>query len=508
VLPPSRVAGGAFPRRAPAVSGSELPAGLFYGTRWEDLSEFLVGRVAIGILFPESDGSVDLNRYDWTPALRDSVVRSAVRGFLAWSLEAAGRGAPLSFQLEIHPSIPTKYEPISRPVSQEDLWIEDMLRQLVGYRGDVTQMGIEFANGLRGRLGAHWAGIAIAVQNDSSSVGTFPDGLIAHARLGGPWFVVPVNNLRTTSATLDFYMEHELSHLFWALDEFPAVNAWWSCTLTTGYFNRLNLNSSIPLPGYCGVSENCLMRGNYPDAFCLPTREQVGWVDLDVNGVLDLFETRPAVLPDSSKYRTAAGNSLLLRGKAAETAWPNHNPYRFFSGDSISVSVIDSIFYRVDAGPWTSIPPFDGIFDEGEEPFELQLGPLPLGNHTIEWDARNRNGRAPLVLATTAVTISGSTGSVDPSGLPPTTLRLAVGPIPARTAVRMTLEGGAASRAIVRVWTAAGALARSWELSEARPASWSWNGRLRDGTVAPTGVYFRTVDAGGERLRRRLVWVR
>jgi hypothetical protein len=106
------------------------------------------------------------------------------------------------------------------------------------------------------------------------------------------------------------------------------------------------------------------------------------------------------------------------------------------------------------------------------------------------------------------VTISGSTGSVDPSGLPPTTLRLAVGPIPARTAVRMTLEGGAASRAIVRVWTAAGALARSWELSEARPASWSWNGRLRDGTVAPNGVYFVTVDAGGERLRRRLVWVR
>ena len=77
------------------------------------------------------------------------------------------------------------------------------------------------------------------------------------------------------------------------------------------------------------------MRGNYPDAFCLPTREQVGWVDLDQSATPDLFETVPAVLPESTVYRAAVGSPLLLRGTAAETAWPNRNPYRFFSGDSI-----------------------------------------------------------------------------------------------------------------------------------------------------------------------------
>jgi len=303
-------------------------------------------------------------------------------------------------------------------------------------------------------------------------------------------------------------MEHELTHLFWALDEFPAVNAWWSCTLTTGYFNRPNLNSSIPQPGYCGVSENCLMRGNYPDAFCLPTREQVGWVDLDQSTTPDLFETVPAVLPESTVYRAAVGSPLLLRGTAAETAWPNRNPYRFFSGDSISVSVIDSIFYRVDGGPWVSMQPLDGRLDEGSEKFELLLDPLPLGSHTIEWNARNRNGKQPLTLASTAVTISGSSGSIDPPSAPPATLRFVLGPIPARTSVQFTLEGGGVDHALVRLWTAGGALARSWLVAPAPLASWAWDGRLRNGIPAPNGVYFVTVDAGNQRLKRRLVWVR
>ncbi|HET7905040.1 MAG TPA: FlgD immunoglobulin-like domain containing protein [Candidatus Eisenbacteria bacterium] len=509
-LPPRR----ADPRGAANPSGAgasayALPTGLFFGTRWEDLSEFMVGRVAIGILFPESDGTLDPNQYDWTPALRDSVIRSAVRGFYKWSALAASQGIPLSYHLEIHPSIPTRYEPISRPVAQEELWIEDVLRQLVGYRGDATQMGTEFANGLRGRLGAHWGGLVLAVQNDSSSTGTFPDGLVAHANLGGPWFVIPVNNALTTSATLDYYMGHEVAHLFWALDEYPAVNAWWSCTLTTGYFERPNYNSSIPFPGYCLVDTRCLMRGNYPDDTCSFTRQQVGWVDLDQNSAFDLFETHPSVIPDSTRYRTGAGNPLVLRGKAGETAWPNRNPYRFYSGDSISVSVVDSAFYRVDGGPWTSIPPLDGIFDSGEERFEIVLDPLPIGNHTIEWDARNRNGKSVKFIPATAVTISGSTGSIDPpAGAPTAPLRLAAGPVPSGGSVRFTLDGGPAGAATVRVWSASGSLVREWRVAASRPLSWTWDGRLSGGRPAPNGVYFATVDAGGERAGRRLVLVR
>src|SRR5712671_6914644 len=93
-------------RYAPARAG--VIQGLPFGTRWFDTSEFMIGRVAVSILFPESDGSTDLNRYDWTPALRDSVVRSAVRGLAHWSVFAARRGVPLTFALEVHPGLATR----------------------------------------------------------------------------------------------------------------------------------------------------------------------------------------------------------------------------------------------------------------------------------------------------------------------------------------------------------------------------------------------------------------
>ncbi|HET9952570.1 MAG TPA: hypothetical protein VFS09_12320 [Candidatus Eisenbacteria bacterium] len=498
--------------RAPLASGSAppLPSGLFYGTRWDDLSEYMVGKVGIGIYFPESDGSLDQNRYDWTPALRDSVVRSAVRGFLGWSDFAAARGIPLSFYLEIHPSLPTRYEPITRTVNQEELWIEDMLRPLVGTKGDAVTMSYEVANGVRARLGTHWAGLVFAVQNDSSSTGYFPDGLIAHARLGGPWFVIPVNNLRSTSASLDFYMRHEITHLFWALDEFPANNAWWSCALSTGYFNRPNWNSDVPIPGYCEPHVDCLMRGNWPNALCARTAEQVGWVDADQSGLLDLYETRPLVFPDSTRYRLSAGNPLFLHGKAGESALPNVNPYRSYSGDSISVSVIDSIFYRVDGGAWTSLPAADGRFDEGEERFDLTLPPLPIGNHAIEWQARNSNGLLAAINATTSVTVSGSAGAVDaPDSGESRSLGLAVFPSPGRGAIRFSVTGARGGRALVRIWTATGRLAKSWSVEAAAAGgAWTWDGRLAGGERAASGVYFVTVESGGERVRRRLVYLR
>ncbi len=507
--PPARVDFARAARRSMVGRAAEAPtpvAGLFYGTRWEDLSEFLVGRVGVGILFPESDGSVDPNLYDWTPALRDSVVRSAVRGYAAWSAFAAARGIALSFHLEIHPSLPTRYEPILRPVSQEELWIEEMLRAVVGYRGDAFTMAQEVANGVRGRLATQWGCLVIPVQNDSSSTGTFPDGLIAHARLGGPWYVIPVNNLRSTAASLDFYMQHEMAHVFWALDEFPANNAWWSCTLTTGYFERPNWNSDIPFPGYCEPHVDCFMRGNWPNALCRRTADQVGWVDSDGSGTIDFYETAPAVVPDSTRYRVVAGFPLDLRGRGAETALPNRNPYRY-SGDSITVSTLDSILYRVDGGPWTSVPPKDGVFDEGEEPFDFTIPPLSIGTHLIEWQARNTNDRPATLVATTNVTVSGSAGSVDPPEAS-AALRLTLGPSPGRT-IRFSVTGARAAGSTLRLWTPRGELAREWRLpATAGRVDQTWDGRLRNGAIAPSGVYVATLDSGGERVRRRLVYVR
>ncbi len=511
-LPPVRggSAAGELARRGPlrAPTTTRLP----YGARWEDTSEFMMGRVAVPLLFPESDGTFDPDRYDWTPALRDSVIRSAVRGLLKASSLAGDRGVSLTFLLEIHPILPTRYEPIDRPVEQEFLWVEDALEPVVGYEGDPFAMAYDVANAARARLGTQWAALIFAVQNDTDPDGSFPDGFISHAQLGGPWYVVLVNNLNTQSAALDFYMEHEMMHMFWALDEFPANNAWWSCTLNTGYFNQQNSNSAIPLPRYCGFDDRCLMKGNHPDSLCAPTARQVGWVDQDLNGVLDLLETRPIVQTDSTLYHGSAGVALTVRGTASDAALPNRNPYHFGSGDSITVATVDSIWYRIDGEPWIPVSPGDGLMDEGSEAFTLLLPPLSAGNHLLEFQARNSSGLMTLVPTSVPLSISGGSGTVGDSqgeGTPARAI-LEVGPTPSAGAVRFALRARGGSSGVARVCDAAGRVVRTWRLdvSTAGRLDWDWDGRLGHGGRAAGGVYFLVVQLNAERLTRRIVLLR
>src|SRR5258705_5331429 len=224
----------------------------------------MIGRVAVGIFFPESDGTTVVDRSDWTPALRDSMVRSAVRGLAHWTTFAARKGVPLSFVLEVHPGLATRYEPIDRTSGEEDNWIADVLTGFLGFRSDAATVAYDAVNGIRSRLGAQWGALIFAVQDDSSATGQFTDGAISHARIGGPFFVTPIKNGGSAlqGAALDTYVEHEMAHIFWALDEHFPSTGWWACSLTTGYLNIPNFNSVVPAAGYCGTPPaQCLMKG-------------------------------------------------------------------------------------------------------------------------------------------------------------------------------------------------------------------------------------------------------
>lgn len=511
VLPPLRPPS---PRRAlgaPSLLG-EVP-GLYHGTRWGDTSEFMIGRVAVGILFAESDGTLDPSQYDWTPALRDSLVQSAIQGLARWATRAAGRSIPLTFVLEIHPALATRYEPINREVAEEAFWIADVLAPLAGRSGDAAGEAYDFANALRARLGTQWSFLIFGVQNDTDPDGAFPDGYIAHARLGGPWIVMPV---KEPAGALDYYIEHETTHMFWALDEYPAFGpggGWWACTLLTGYFAYPNANSSIPVPGYCcfGCHYTCIMDGNYPGQVCPYTEGQVGWVDNDATGTIDFFETRAGVAPDSVRYHALTGQAKILEGVAQEAAIPNRNPYHSGAGDSISVARIDSVQMRIAGGPWTALPARDGHYDTGQERFTGDVGPFPAGNYLVEWRAWNSNG---LVTATPAsaileVTPSGLAGGVD-AGAIAAAPTLRAGPNPGPGPFLFTLQARAGARGVAWLHNAAGRLV--WSAQLEIPAS----GRVqrvcgaapRDGAPAASGLYFLSVDIDGARLTRRLVLLR
>jgi len=499
-------------RRAAATKADAI-AGLPWGARWYDTSEFMMGRVAVAIMFPESDGSLDPNKYDWTPALRDSVVRSAVRGLAKWTVFAARRGIDLTFAIETHAGLATRYEPIDRPVSEEENWIQDALTSYLGYRSDTRTMCYEVANGARARLGAQWAAIVFAVNNGDPD-STFPDGYIAHSPLGGPYFVAPINNLKT-SATLDYYMEHEMAHIFWALDENAfSPNAWWSCTLATGYLNQYNFNSAIPSYQYCSAlrgylnPRQCVIYGNYPDSVCHYTEAQVGWADRDANGALDMLETHPIVVPDSSIYRAVAGEPITLKGYALERPLANENPYHYGEGDSISIARIDSVAAQIDVVGRVRPPAIDGAYDSGREYFAVTLDPLPPGEYVVQWNAWNSSGKSLRSTLLTGIILSAPsapTGILDEASHPKTSL--AAGPVPARGPVRFALTAAPGTAAVVRIHDVQGRVVASWILD--LPASgridWRWDGRVGGGAPAPSGLYFATVETDGARVTRRVV---
>jgi len=514
-FPPSTTAGTGNARGMPR--GASTLAGLPYGARWRDTSELMIGRVAVSILFPESDGTVDPNRYDWTPALEDSVIRSATRGLLRWTQLASARGVPLTFLLEIDPALPTRYEPILHPVTDEENWIEDVLEPLVGYRGDPMAMGYDLANAARARLGTQWSALIFAVQDDSSSTGAFPDGFIAHAQLGGPWYIVPINNLNSKSARLDFYMDHEMTHMFWALDEFPASYAWWNCQLTTGYFNQPNSNSSLPFISSDGRNAclqtpvQCLMTGNYPDSVCTATLHQIGWVDQDRSGVLDLFETRPFARADSTKYTAAIGVPINVLGTVSDVALPNQNPYWFGAGDSITFATIDSSWYRVDGGSWIPIVPDDGIYDEGEERFHIVLASPGLGDHKLELQALNSNGFEQTAPTSVAISVTNGSGpGAGQAGQGSSAPSLEAGPMPSRGEVRFVLHGPPGARAVARLYDVQGRRVRSWalDLPSSGQVEWTWDGHTDRGGPGGGGLYFVEARVGGDRLTRRILLLR
>jgi hypothetical protein len=503
MLPPLDRTGIDGPNAAPP-----MPAGLPHGARWTDTSEFMMGRVAVSLLFPESDGSIDANLYNWTPALRDSVVRSAARGLLKWTTFAAAHDVPLTFLIEVNASTPTGYEPITRTTSFELDWIRDTLKPLAGYGTDAEKEAYDVANAARARLGAHWGTLILAVQNDTDPDGAFPDGFIAHANLGGPWVVLPINNANTRSAALDYYVEHEITHLFWALDEYPSNSAWWSCLLLTGYFGWPNSNSVIPAPHYCGPDDRCLMKGNYPDSLCASTMGSIGWVDRDHSGVLDLYETRPSVRTDSTRYGNMPGFPIHVTGTAGDVAFPNTNPFLFGAGDSITIATIDSLWYRVDSGPWTTLPSDDGVMDQGAERFSLTFN-LPVGDHVVQFQALNSSGRSQLVPDSVVVTVSGSSGSPAPGGGAPRPW-VSAAPTPSRGPVHLGVRAPKGAVTKAEIFDARGRRVKSWELRipDSGLMAWDWNGAADNGRTLSSGVYYLRVRWKDGEVARRVVLLR
>lgn len=378
-----------------------------------ETAAFAAGKVAVAVVFVESDGSVDRSTENWSrpdPAPdfagdRRANVLAKVQAALTWwnyrspdaSLEAS---FPTAGQYGAPRTVTTRFEPISRPVSQfsKDYRLSDagwrwQTMGKLGYAHDPTDDSPlperAYADKVRRKTGADWAFVLYVVDSLRDSDGKFRDGASAYtADLYGPYMVLTYDNDGYGFSNFDAVLAHEMGHVFGALDEYRPPRQGYPSTgdLASGYLGVRNRNAeeggTTDLP--------CIMRGSQStiDAFafgdlCPSTLGQTGLRDNDADSHPNVVDTRPRF--DTVTTMAVSGGALTVTGMVREHPWPHGTssigiPFRH----NISVFVPHDLQFRVDGGDWLPLDAVDGRFDEPVEKWKLTTGPLAAGTHTLE----------------------------------------------------------------------------------------------------------------------------
>jgi hypothetical protein len=357
-----------------AASTSVIPS--YYQT-----SEYMIGRVAVGLILPESIGTTDPELNDWTLEQRQRVLDEVTQGLTWWADQSPD--AHFTFVIDDHATnpLPTAYEPISHPQDEEGTWIGDTLSRL-GYTNGLYWTRVrDYVNDLRDAYHTDWAFAIFVVNSEGDADGAFADGYFAYAYLGGPFFVMTYNNAGYGIEYMDAVAAHETGHVFRALDQYAAANV--KCATRSGYLGVETQNSQR---SGCASDVPSIMRGGiYPyltRAIDPYGRGQVGWQDSDADGIFDPVDTLPTLSVDTVTHADAEWS---YTGRANDPAYPSPLRPRATINDV-------SVEYSLDGGAWTSTTPIDGQFDSPDESFGVNLSLTASGNHRVALRAHNSAG--------------------------------------------------------------------------------------------------------------------
>jgi len=350
-----------------------------YEAGFLDTSEYLVGSVAVSVLFLESNGTIDEDLEQWTEE-EEAQVTSEIQNGLNWLL-LQSKDVELQFTYEFHYNIPVGYEPISRPHTDDDLWEQQAMFHLGYTNPNYLINEYAYVNDLRKTHDTDWAFIIYVVDSSEDEDNAFSDGHYAYSFLGGPRMVVTYSNSIWGIANLDSLIAHETCHIFWALDQH--CNDQVAQSATSGYLGVENLNSEWNGES-CTVTVPCIMKGEslFDTQIDVSARNQLGWQDSDSNGICDVLDTAPVI--------SSIANDTGITGKATVSPLTNDNPFK--EGNDITLNTITSVHYRVDQGSWTAAEAKDGTFDEPEEEFSIPINFETCGEHLIEIKAQNSVG--------------------------------------------------------------------------------------------------------------------
>jgi hypothetical protein len=340
-------------------------------------SEFFIGRVAVGVLFPESDGTVDPSTENWTAEERQAA-RSEIAAALDWWAAREPR-ANLSFVYDEDAAEPvaTSYEPINHPHAEEHLWISEVMEKKGQTGSTYFEQVYAYNNALRERYDTDWAFTVFVVDSSEDEDDLFPDGYFAYAYTGGPFTVLTVGNAGYGVANMDAVAAHEIGHIFRALDQYAGAER--SCTDRAGYLAVENQNSDF---GDCTSDQPSIMRAHVEPfaagALDPYARGQVGWRDSDGDGILDPVDTTIALDVVETVTDTIQTSVYTFTAALQEVPYPSP------ALPSVTINTLETVEYRVDGDDWRPAHAIDGAFDSYAETIRFTTDPLPTGELDVE----------------------------------------------------------------------------------------------------------------------------
>jgi hypothetical protein len=377
---------------------------------WET-SEYMIGKVAVAIILPESNGSME----DWTDEEIQNVT-SKIQYALDWW--ANQNPNTVNFITEYYLRIPVDDEPINLTESEFLMSVISKVLTYLGYRnvGWFYQTR-DFANALREKFKTDWAFLIFVVDSSNDSDGLFRGGGCAGAERGGSSLYMTYDNNRLVWGIENMHRvcAHEIGHIFWASDEYTEK------LIYSGYLNV----SNIPRSG-CLMDKNTLKLSGASHGLN-GTWGQVGWRDSDSDGIQDIVDTPNLVY--LNPYETI-GNKLNFSGVATVTPHPNKNPNSnnpdawhkeddqwIYTPINVTINKIQSVQFRVDNGTWqnATITPwkfqklvrYPDTYEYKETyavvNFTFLTPELSPGEHFIEIKATNQWGNEGYANATVTI---------------------------------------------------------------------------------------------------------
>jgi hypothetical protein len=353
-------------------------------------SEFVIGRVAVGIILPESDSSIDPSIEDWTSQEQQNVFSEIVAAMNWWA--AREPRANLTFYYDDHFTSPlsTGYEPINRPHSDQGLWIGQVMGEL-GYSASSYFTRVrDHNNALRNQYQTDWAFTIFVVDSSSDGDNKFSDGYFAYAYLGGPFMVMTYGNNGYGPNNMDVVTAHEMGHIFHALDQYYSAHQ--ACTYRSGYLYVENQNSQY---GNCSSNEASIMRGQVwsyqSGAVDYYARGQVGWWDSDGDDILDPVDTVLQITLEPQAENPTSEGVVTYFGSVADI--PYDSPMR----PDVTINAIASVDYRLNGEEWQEATPGDGAFDSASESYTFTTEFLDPGVYVVDVRAINSAGGSQIL---------------------------------------------------------------------------------------------------------------